>query len=530
MADREQQRAAGYVRVSSVGGREGDSFLSPEVQREKIEAWAGYRGFRIVRWYQDLDVSGRQGVHRPQFERMMSDAARGDFDAVAVYRLTRFGRSVGDAANRYRELQAAGVDLVSVTEDFDTSTPSGRLMQNLLFSLAEFESERIGEEWRHVHAQRRRRGIAHVAAGLYGYRTQGAEIIGVDEPEAEAVRMAYELRRQGLGLGAIRRRLEEAGHRPRAARGRQAERFSLSTLSDLLRHPYYTGLVRHGSELLPARHDAIVSRELWEAVQAAHAPANRVAKHRASLLSGLLVCSGCGYRMRHERRNGKPSVYRCSARQNSRPCPRSATIRADATERYVERVLLLARFSRPVEDTAEERRAGELRQRIERLSAALDALTDASLLGGAEEAALAEYAAQTRRLLRERDEAERDLWGLEAEASAGTLPDGLLAEDGRLTVPWERMPLDERRQVVRGVVRRIIVAPATSQGGRHDRGIDFQKRLAIEWNWELSEELAGDLDAVQRTRLLNLTIPDRELGAVEHQVADGFVARLGARP
>jgi hypothetical protein len=101
-----RKRAVGYVRVSSVRGREGDSFLSPDTQREKIEAWAEYRGYEIVRFYVDLDESGRT-MKRPQFEQMMRDAATGSFDAVAVYRLTRFREEHEGRCDRTRRTARA---------------------------------------------------------------------------------------------------------------------------------------------------------------------------------------------------------------------------------------------------------------------------------------------------------------------------------------------------------------------------------------------------------------------------------------
>ena len=100
-------------------------------------------GYTVTGWYRDIDRPAKERDDRPEFDRLMSDARQGLFEAVCVYRLTRFARSVSQAARAYAELRRVNVALVSVTEDIDTTTASGQLMQNILFSLAEFESQRV---------------------------------------------------------------------------------------------------------------------------------------------------------------------------------------------------------------------------------------------------------------------------------------------------------------------------------------------------------------------------------------------------
>lgn len=468
--------AAGYVRVSQVGGRAGDSFLSPDLQRDRIEAWAAYRGMTVTRWYIDLDVSGREGVRRPEFERLMADASTGAFEAVAVYRLTRFARSVSDAARRYRELRALGIRLVSVTEDFDTGTASGGLVQNMLFALAEFESARIGEEWRAVHASRRRRGIAHVARPIIGYRIEGAELAGIDPAEAPAVRLAYTLRAQGMGLLSICRRLDEAGYLPKSGR----PGWSKNSVRKILQSPLYAGLVRHGDELIAGRHEPIVTRELWDTVQARW---RRTAEHARGrhLLAGILYCGSCGGRMRHE--PGGARLYRCGtySRGGDR-CPRPVAIRAEAAERHVEAAALArldpARMPNRGRRSATDRqatwreKAAALHARADELTAALDRLAEQRYVKGTLEAG--EHERQTLRLLAERDTALREADELAALANTvRPIPRDVLAA-------WPTLPDDARRAVLSAMIHRVDVAPAARQGGPPGRGVDVS-RLAITW-------------------------------------------------
>jgi DNA invertase Pin-like site-specific DNA recombinase len=528
------QRAVGYIRVSQVGGREGDSFLSPELQREKIEAWAAYRGFTIAGWYIDLDRPASKGAPpRPEFERMMADARDAKFEAVAVYRLTRFARSVAASARAYEDLEKLGVGLVSVTEDIDSTTTTGGLVRNILFALAEFEAERIGEEWRNVHATRRNRGIAHVTAGVFGYVTEGAEIVAVNEAEAGAVRLAYELRGRGASIGEIRRQLHGAGYHPRKG----GQWFPVSSVSTMLRHRYYAGLLPNGLE---GNHEALVPRELWDAVQATHGATAAQNRHRSALLSGVLVCAGCGYKMKHEPRGQRAAVYRCTARAQAQPCPKSSTIRARPTEEYVERVLLLSRFSQPApEDDAAARRAAAHETEIGKLTVTIDRLGERLPSLIEQPGVVQEFERQVRLHLERRADLQSELGALEAERERGSELGEGVGEDGRI-VAWADRDLADRRRVVRMLMRRIVVFPAATQGGRANRGIDFEQRLHFDWNYETLAAAVPDPD---EHPLPNLTIDlelwrslraDAPLDAADRDVladaAEKALATIGLEP
>jgi DNA invertase Pin-like site-specific DNA recombinase len=467
-----ERRAVGYVRVSSVRGREGDDFHSPELQRQAIEDGARRHGYELIHVYEELDVSGRSGVHRPVFERMMDDARAGHFEAVIVAKLTRFGRSARDALNNIGKLDELNVALVAIDNDVAPSTPTGKFTRNVMLNIAEMESDRISEEWRAVHAHRRERGIAHVPSGLYGYTVEGAAIAGIDEKRAPAIRLAFELRDGGAGYGEIAKRLNALDFPPI-----KGDRLSPKTVAKWLRNPHYAGLVRlPGGELIEAAHEPLVASERWDRVQALHGTVNRQARFRAGLLSGVLVCSGCHYSL--ERKDGERDGprYGCPSSKRVKACPCQVTIGAEQVERYVTDVLLLSRFK--LDDDSATRTRLEIEQldrEDEQLDAALDRLADA-LGSGAMQAD--EYERQARRQHAKREkltERRREL-----QASLGRASD-VLDEDGRVTVDWQSMELDERRGVVRELAERIVVHPSARQGGSRSRGIDFAQRLSFEW-------------------------------------------------
>src|SRR3954468_14733314 len=91
-----QRTADGYVRVSRRAGREGESFISPEVQRKKIADWAKLHEVEIVKWWEEIDQSGAKR-ERPMFQQALERCARGETGGVVVAKLDRFARSAVDA-------------------------------------------------------------------------------------------------------------------------------------------------------------------------------------------------------------------------------------------------------------------------------------------------------------------------------------------------------------------------------------------------------------------------------------------------
>jgi site-specific DNA recombinase len=88
---------AGYIRVSRVGGREGEGYISPSVQRDSIAAYAANMGTEIVEWFEDEDQSGGT-AERPEFQRALTLCREGQVDGIAVMKIDRFARSAADGA------------------------------------------------------------------------------------------------------------------------------------------------------------------------------------------------------------------------------------------------------------------------------------------------------------------------------------------------------------------------------------------------------------------------------------------------
>ncbi len=131
-------RVALYARVSTLNGQH------PEMQLAELREFAARRGWEIISEYVDEGVSGSK-ESRPALNRLMTDAHRRRFDAVLVWKIDRFGRSLKHLVNALADLDAYGVAFISLRDNLDLTTPTGRLMFQVVGAMAEFEKALIQE-------------------------------------------------------------------------------------------------------------------------------------------------------------------------------------------------------------------------------------------------------------------------------------------------------------------------------------------------------------------------------------------------
>jgi DNA invertase Pin-like site-specific DNA recombinase len=163
-----------YARVSTLNNQD------PEMQLAELREYAARRGWQIVEEFTDQGVSGSK-ESRPALNRLMADACRRRFDAILVWKIDRFGRSLKHLVNSLAELAALGVAFISLRDNLDLSTPSGRLMFQIIGAMAEFERALIQER---------------VRAGLRNARAKGKRL-GRPRVIVDALRIAS-LRAQGV--------------------------------------------------------------------------------------------------------------------------------------------------------------------------------------------------------------------------------------------------------------------------------------------------------------------------------------------
>lgn len=177
-------RIAIYARVSTLNGQ------NPEMQLAELREYVARRGWKIAGEYVDVGVSGSK-ESRPQLNRMVQDAHRRRFDAIVCWKLDRLGRSLKHLVTTIEDLAAYGVSFVSLRDNLDLSTPSGRLMMHIIGAMAEFERELIRER---------------VCAGIQAARRRGARL-GRPRTYVSAEKIG-QMRSEGLSWRVIASRLK----------------------------------------------------------------------------------------------------------------------------------------------------------------------------------------------------------------------------------------------------------------------------------------------------------------------------------
>ena len=278
-------KAVGYIRVSRVGGREGDSFISPQLQREQIETVARRERLEVVEVIEELDASGGD-ASRPGWIRAIEMVERGEVAGIAVWNFARFSRSVKDALAALERVEGAGGRVWSATEDFGDG-PSGKMMRTILLAVGESERDRARATFAAATASAVERGI-HIAGTIpLGYR-RGPDRRLVPNPSAAPVVLGlFERRARGWSWARLARWAAE-----------QAYGMSENGVAALIRNPVYTGKARYGAATKADAHEAIVPKPLWRKCQAKALPSARTGKLTEKyLLQGIAMCGSCGKSM-----------------------------------------------------------------------------------------------------------------------------------------------------------------------------------------------------------------------------------------
>ena len=176
-------KAAIYARVSTTNGQD------PEMQLRELREYCERRGWTMAGEYVDVGVSGSKDS-RPELNRLMADAHRRRFDAIVVWKFDRFARSVSHLLRALETFKALGIEFVSLSEQVDTSTPTGKMVFTVLGAVAELERSLIAER---------------VRAGLRNARAKGKRL-GRPRKALDRSRIAA-LRRSGASWRAIGREL-----------------------------------------------------------------------------------------------------------------------------------------------------------------------------------------------------------------------------------------------------------------------------------------------------------------------------------
>ena len=207
-------RVVGYVRVST--DHQADGGISLDAQRTKLTAYATAMDLELVCIIEDAGVSAKT-LDRPGLTRALAMLDAGEADGLLVAKLDRLTRSVRDLGDLVERYFAARVSLLSVGDSIDTRSASGRLILNVLMSVAQWEREACAERTRDALAQLRADGV-RLGGEALGWRraaetdADGRRVVAADAGELATVARLRALRAEGLSLREIAATMTDEGH------------------------------------------------------------------------------------------------------------------------------------------------------------------------------------------------------------------------------------------------------------------------------------------------------------------------------
>jgi site-specific DNA recombinase len=332
-------KAVIYLRVSTK--EQAEEGYSIPAQAEACRRFIADRGWELADEYVDRGESART-ADRPQLQAMLVGLAEDpSIEALVVHKLDRLARNLEDHAAIRAALRKAGVQLHSVTETLEDSA-SGKLVEGILASIAEFYSANLGQEIRKGMDQKAAQGGWPVRAP-FGYRNvrrdgPGRRGESVLEPDAQAPLVIWTFERYATGelsLDLLTEALAERG-----LRNRLGNSPGKSAVHRMLRNPVYAGVVRWKGVERDGTHPPLISRDLFTKVQNvldAHSTGGERSRKHDHYLKGALVCAECGSKMYYAVAKGRFGYFRCVGRNTGRTrCAQGRYVPAAELERAVE--------------------------------------------------------------------------------------------------------------------------------------------------------------------------------------------------
>ena len=328
-----------------------DDGFSIEYQLSECTDYMNKRGMSLHKTYIDQAVTGTKVAGRDAFHELVHDVKNGLIDVIVVYKFSRIFRNAYES-HVYRKLfEQHGVKLISVTQQVDDETSSGKLMIGVMANIDEYQSAVISDHVKSAMREMVSEGFFAGGTVPYGYKLETVQHgkktrkkYVPDEFEREVVKKLFELYADNYSLKYLQDYTKSIG-----AAARSGKPFSIQTIARILRNDFYIGVLRYNAQghepivvqdIIPP----IIDRVLWDRVQHRHKSRNYVRpRKRKDLysLTGKIVCGKCGAHFFGIRsasvQRGKKYDYKyyvCSESKTYRTCS-CKRVRKDFLEKAV---------------------------------------------------------------------------------------------------------------------------------------------------------------------------------------------------
>ena len=334
-----------YTRVSTDNQAEKE-FSSCEAQEQKMKSFiASQSDWQVFKVYSDGGYSGAS-TERPALQQLLSDLKKEKIDVVLVYKIDRLTRSPKDFYQLIEFFEQAKIYFISITERFDTSTPAGRLLRNIMLTFSQFERELTSERTKDKLLERAKKGMCNGGLTPYGYMRRDKKLV-INTKESEEIKSIFETYIETSSLAKTYDYLKEQG-----IKNRLGKNFSKTNLGYILRNQLYIGKVQHLGKFYDGLHEPVISKEIFDMAQKIHKEKRKNFRvYKNFIFGGLMKCESCGSSMTPCFTNKKTGTktkryyyYRCTStfRENWQECP-VKQVSAERLENYIfenlERIL-----------------------------------------------------------------------------------------------------------------------------------------------------------------------------------------------
>ena len=306
-----------YARYSSDSQTE----QSIEGQVRVCKEYAERNGIEILEYYIDRAMTGTND-NRPEFQRMLADAKKKQWDCILVYKFDRFSRNKYESVIHKKNLKDIGVSVVSAMENIP-NTPEGIILESLLEGLNQYYSAELSQKVKRGLRESRMKGNYYGGVRPYGYQVKDKKLV-IDEKEANVVKFIFKQYLMGHHCTDISKKL-----RRRCIHYKTGKLFSAGAVRKILNKEYYTGLYHYDGEYFHDIYPPIIQRNVFKkvtAIKSAYRQGGNV--RELYIYRSKIYCKQCGAIFKVDggtsKQNWTYRYYKCHNRKRNHTCNATA--------------------------------------------------------------------------------------------------------------------------------------------------------------------------------------------------------------